>query len=213
RTGLSASDIANIQAVYGARPQDQYEGPTGNNTLATASPINSPNIAADLTNSGTADYYKYTVPFYAGSNVTVRVQTAGISLMTPTLLVLNSAGVAIGSAVTADPAAGGASFQLSNAAPGTTYYFKVEGGRGDVFGIGGYRLKIDSGIVSQILIAALDVGYNLGSLSVPQYDRHSDDTVASATSLNQAMYQVSPQFAYAITAGDEKPPAPHPDRV
>jgi Matrixin len=203
RTGLSDSDIANIQSLYGARPQDQYEGPTGNNTLATASTISSPNVAADMTRSGSVDYYKYTLPFYAGSNVTVRVQTAGISLLTPKLTVYNSAGVEVSSAVSSDPAAGGVSVQLSNTGPGTTYYFKVEGGRGDVFGIGGYRLKIDSGIVSQILMAALDVGYNLGSLSIPQYDRHSDDTLASATSLNQALYQVSPQFAYAITAGIE----------
>jgi predicted Zn-dependent protease len=203
RTGLSASDIANIQALYGARPQDQYEGPTGNNTLATASPISSPNVAADLTRSGSVDYYKYTLPFYAGSNVTVRVQTSGVSLMTPKLTVYNSAGVQVGSAVTTDPAAGGVSVQLSNTGPGTTYYLKVEGGRGDVFGVGAYRLKIDSGIVSQILIAALDVGYNLGSLTIPQYDRHSDDTLASATNLNQALYQFSPQFAYSITAGIE----------
>src|SRR5262249_8438046 len=151
RTGLSDGDIANIQALYGARPQDQYEGPTGNNTLATASPISSPNVAADMTRGGSVDYYRYTLPVYAGSNVTVRVQTAGVSLLTPKLTVYNSAGVEIGSAVSTDPAAGGVSVQLSNTSQGTTYYFKVEGGRGDVFGIGGYRLKVDSGIVSQIL--------------------------------------------------------------
>jgi hypothetical protein len=203
RAELSDSDIANIRALYGARPQDQYEGPNGNNTLATASAIASPNIAANLSQSGSADYYKYTLPFYAGSNVTVRVQTAGISLMTPKLTVYSSSGAVIGSAVSTDPAAGGVSFQLSSANPGTTYYFKVEGGRGDVFGVGAYRLKVDSGVISQILIAALDLTYNLGSLSPTQYDRHSDDTLASATNLNQTLYQLSPQFAYAITAGIE----------
>src|SRR5262245_10265514 len=99
RTGLSDGDIANIQALYGARPQDQYEGAAGNNTLATASTIGSPNVAADMTRSGSVDYYRYTLPFYAGSNVTVRVQTSGISLLTPKLTVYNSAGVEIGSAI------------------------------------------------------------------------------------------------------------------
>src|SRR5205823_2449974 len=39
--------------------------------------------------------------------------------------------------------------------------------------------------------------------SIPQYDRHSDDTLASATSLNQSLYQINSQFAYSITAGIE----------
>jgi len=203
RNGLSESDIANIRALYGARPQDQYEGTAGNNTLATASTISSPNVAADMTRSGSVDYYKYTLPFYAGSNVSVRVQTTGVSLLTPKLTVYNRDGVEIGTAVSTDPSSGGVSFQLSNTGPGTTYYFKVEGGRGDVFGVGAYRLKVDSGTVSQILIAALDLTYNLGALSIPQYDRHTDDTFAAATNLSRPLNEINPQFAYSITAGIE----------
>src|SRR5262245_15724144 len=40
RTGLSAGDIVNIQALYGARKPDAFEGAAGNNTLATATAVN-----------------------------------------------------------------------------------------------------------------------------------------------------------------------------
>ena len=34
RTGLTAGDIATLQALYGARTPDAFEGAYGNNTLA-----------------------------------------------------------------------------------------------------------------------------------------------------------------------------------
>src|SRR5262249_11024459 len=41
-TGLTAEDISRIQALYGARSPDAFEGTTGNETLATATRLNLP---------------------------------------------------------------------------------------------------------------------------------------------------------------------------
>src|SRR5262249_39849242 len=91
---------------------------------------------------------------------------------------------------------GDVSVRLTNVKRGTTYYVKVDGARGDVFGVGGYRLKIDSGAVSQAQIKAIDA-----VLDFTTNDRHADDTVTTATSLNQAVYQLDQRFDYSINAG------------
>src|SRR5207249_653277 len=46
---LSTSDIEQLQAMYGVRQPDQYEGATGNDTFTTATSINLLNVAADIT--------------------------------------------------------------------------------------------------------------------------------------------------------------------
>jgi len=200
RSGLSAADIANLRALYGgARTGDDYEGATGNNTRDTASGVTIPNVAADITTNGDADFYKYTLPAFSDKTVTVRVQTAGISLLTPKLTVYDANGNLIATASTTDPLAGGVAVTLKHTGPGTNYSFKVEGGRPGVFGVGGYRLKIDSGMISQVLIGTLDTGYSRTSLSIPESDDHTNDTLSSATNLNQTKYQSNPQFVNAIT--------------
>ena len=53
RTGLSAGDVNMLQALYGARTADRYEGTAGNGTFATAAVMKLPNIAADITTAAT----------------------------------------------------------------------------------------------------------------------------------------------------------------
>jgi hypothetical protein len=200
RVGLSANDISRIQALYGARPADAYEGAAGNDSLAAASRIYLPDIAADVSSSADVDFYKYTLPFYSSSSVTVTVQTSGYSLLAPRLTVFNPAGQVVGSVASADPLAGGVSFQLTGAFPGGTYYFKVEGARPDVFGAGAYRLKINSDAISSAMIGAIDAIMDGTYLTVPQYDGHSNDIIATATNLTQASYQADKRFDFAVTA-------------
>src|SRR5262245_10743659 len=156
RTGLTAGDIANLRALYGQRLADQYEGTAGNSTIAAATKMKDPAVQADITANGDVDVYEYKMPGYAGTNVTVRVQTAGVSLLTPKLTVYDANGNLVASSITTDPLAGGVSVQLSNVSNSAKFYFKVEGSQSGVFGIGGYRLKVESGQISQVLIAALD---------------------------------------------------------
>jgi hypothetical protein len=203
RTGLTPGDIANLRALYGARLADQYEGTAGNGTIASATKMKDPAVQADITTNGDVDVYEYKMPGYAGSSVTVRVQTAGVSLLTPKLTVYDANGNLVASAITTDPLAGGVSVQLSNVSSNSKFYFKVEGGQSGVFGIGAYRLKVDSGQISQVLIAALDKVFSRSSLSIPDVDNGNNDTLATAKNLNQAGYQVDPRFTNAITGSIE----------
>jgi hypothetical protein len=148
-TGLSDSDITNIQALYGARQADAYEGTTGNNTLATAYDMSQgQNLLAlngDITQAGEADYYRFTAPSAATgvTGLTVKAQTSGLSLLTARLTVYDASGNLVGSSASANPLGGDVSVSIANFQAGATYYAKVEGGRTDVFGQGGYRLTLN----------------------------------------------------------------------
>src|SRR5262245_3436011 len=203
RTGLTPGDIANLRALYGARLADQYEGTAGNSTIASATKMKDPAVQADITTNGDVDVYEYKMPGYAGSSVTVRVQTAGVSLLTPKLTVYDANGNLVASAVTTDPLSGGVSVQLSNVSNSAKYYFKVESSQSGVFGIGAYRLKVESGVISQVLIAALDKMYSRSSLGIPEDDHGSNDTLATAKNLSQANYENDPRFTNAITGSLE----------
>src|SRR5262249_52828736 len=72
RTGLSAGDVASIQSLYGARTPDQYEGASGNETLATAAELDDV-VEADLTTPDDVDCYAFHMPVpAAGINLPAR---------------------------------------------------------------------------------------------------------------------------------------------
>jgi hypothetical protein len=93
KTALTAGDIAAIRTLYGPRLNDRFEGATGNNTTATASAIpvpagytgTTPLVAfGDIKTTGDADVFWFdTVPRGGedDENITVRVQSAGLSLL------------------------------------------------------------------------------------------------------------------------------------
>lgn len=196
REGLTAQDVSSFQALYGVRAADQYEGTTGNDTFDTASPINILNVSADITTQSDVDYYKFTVPDYATDTLTVRVQTSGVSLLVPRLSVYNEANELVGTAVASDPKNGDVQVQLSNVQPGATYYFKVEGASADVFGIGGYRLKIDLGdAASALQIQVLDSVYSGAANRQVAPDAHANNTLATATTLT---YGADSRFDYSV---------------
>lgn len=201
RSGLNAADIALLQGLYGARTPDSYEGSEGNNTLSTAATLKVPAIAADITTNGDVDYYKYKIPYYANRTVSFRVQTSGLSLLTPRLTITTASGQVVGTSAFSGPLSGDTIVTLNNVKRGTTYYIKVEGARSDVLGIGGYRLKIESGAVSAAQIKAIDATLNGKGVNFVTNDQHSNDTIATATNLNQAVYQIDQRFDYAINAG------------
>ncbi len=199
RTSPSATDVAMVQAMYGTRKADNYEGPLGNNTLTTATIMKLPEVAADITTNGDADFYRYTVPSYADRTITITVRTAGLSLLTPKLTVYNAYGQAVSTASSTDPLNNTVALTLSNVKRGSTLYLKVEGARTDVFGIGGYRLKVDSGGVSQAQIKAIDAVLDGTALNATVGDQNNH-TQATATNLNQLIYQLDQRFDFSVNA-------------
>jgi hypothetical protein len=158
-TGLVPSDITALQALYGARTPDAYEGSNGNDTLATATaltatPYNGDTTKymavadADLTTLSDVDCYSFqTRP--DTTSATVYLRTAGLSLFTGKVTVYDSQGQQLATATSAGPLAGDFSLSANNLQGGSTYYVRVEPGRNDVFGMGGYELKVGLGFNPQ----------------------------------------------------------------
>jgi hypothetical protein len=142
RAGLSAGDIANIQSLYGARTPDLFEGMTGNETIDTATPYTGP-LEADLTTTNDVDTYSYTADSADGR--WFRINAAGLSLVTAKLDVLDATGQVVGSAQADSPLQNDVSVYVPELVPGATYYLRVSSARSDVFGVGAYRLAVDSG--------------------------------------------------------------------
>src|SRR5205807_10355296 len=119
-----------------------------------------------------------------------------LSLLAPRLSVYDADQQLIDATSTVDPLTGNVSINLTNVLPGTVYYFKVESTSSDVFGVGGYRLKIDSGAISQAEIAAIDALLDGSTVTAES----NGQTVSTATALDQAEYAVDGQFSYGLTA-------------
>ncbi len=150
QTGLTAADVAGLRALYGPRLPDPFEGPGGNDGFATATalsltgPAGLPtpaDLGADVTTTQDVDVYRLVVPDGADA-LDVRLHAAGISLLVSRLTVYDASGAVVGSAVAPDALDNDLAVHLDHPAAGGTYYVRVEGAAGDVFGIGGYRLEI-----------------------------------------------------------------------
>ncbi len=156
QVGLTPADVAALRALYGPRPIDDLEGPTGNDARATATPLSltgtdgqpaAAEIEADLTTLADADVYRLVVP--AGVQaLDIRLKAAGISLLVPQLTLFDASGNVVTSAVASDPWDNDLSLSLDHVTVGETYYGKVDAGRHDVFGIGSYRLQINPHLVA-----------------------------------------------------------------
>ena len=122
RAGLSAGDAASIQGLYGARTTDAYEGLTGNDTLATATPFATA-LEADLTTGQDVDTYRYVADSSAGR--WFRVKAAGLSLVAARLDVLDATGQVIGSAQADSPLQNDVTVYVPTLVPGAAYYLRV----------------------------------------------------------------------------------------
>jgi hypothetical protein len=164
RSGPSAGDIAALQALYGPRRPDAYEGASGNGTLATATPLSlvadsngvgSIGVQADLSTTTDVDVYRFNAPSVTGG-LCITLGRAGYSLLTPRVTVYNSLGQVVGSAVSTNPTGGDLVINLSSVMPLGTYYVAVQGASGSVFDVGGYRLSIQSLPVVNSLVGGLN---------------------------------------------------------
>jgi hypothetical protein len=150
--GPYADDIAGVQAMYGARKPDAYEGTSGNGTLATAAPLTlsygGVAFNADITNMGEADFFKVTAPAGTDGTLTVSVDASTISLLDPKVSVFNSSGALLGTA-SASTYQGTATVNLTGLVAGQTYYLEASGATTDAFGMGAYKLTAQFGGVPQ----------------------------------------------------------------
>lgn len=146
-SGLTADDIAGVQAIYGARAHDSFETAAGNNTFQTASTLalssGVTGLLADLTTLADVDYYRVRLPNGAEGTLTVSVDAGGISLLSPKLSVYDGAGRRLAAADAGGQYGGKASITLNGLPAGQTVYLVADGAVNDVFGMGTYRLNAE----------------------------------------------------------------------
>lgn len=192
RTGLTADDIAALQALYGPRDPDAYEGALGNGTLLTATALSLNNdvslVTADVTALHDVDLYSFST---SNAQFSVTLETAGRSLLVGRLSVYDSAGRLIATVSATSPLQENLSLVIQTPTSSATYYVSVESGTQDVFGIGGYRLITNVGTKPPP-----DGGDSTRILN----DGHSDDSLPSATNLERKSYTTDRRFDYAVSA-------------
>jgi hypothetical protein len=204
--GPYADDIAGVQAMYGARKPDAYEGATGNGTLATAAPLTlsagGVNIAADITTMGDVDDYKVVAPANSDGTLTVMVDASTISLLDPKVSVFNAAGTLLGTA-SATTYQGTATVKLTGLVAGQTYYLQAAGATTDVFGMGAYKLWAQFGPVPQPTVSINNVALLNGTSGTTAF---TFTVSLSAASINPVTVQCTTADGTATIAdGDYTP--------
>lgn len=144
RGGLAAGDAADLQATYGTRMPDVYEGPTGNDTQSAATPLGGGNnmaVAADLTTAGDVDWFSFQVPT-GKDKAKLRLYTSGVSLLVGQFQLTDSAGKVIGTASAGYPTAGDLRLDVDHLVSGQRYYLRVAAAD-PTFGVGRYQLQVN----------------------------------------------------------------------
>jgi hypothetical protein len=153
---LSPADIAAIQALYGQGPNDLHESASGNDSFATATPIQYASNAAGaqqstplvafgaLTTGGDTDVFSLVAPHTEGG-MTFLLQTAGISLLEPSLTVYDASGNVLGQAQSTNVLGDTLTVTLPRVTAGSTYYVGVQGATQDEFGVGRFGLAVTFG--------------------------------------------------------------------
>ena len=162
---LAPSDITALQSLYGTRSLDPHEGSQGNNTIATATQIQPPGgytgatplvVYGDIGTNKDADVFAVRPPSNYGGPVTFTLRSAGISLLTTHLTILDAKGNVLGEARASSDFGDTVSVHLAKTSPNATYYLEVEGATSDVFGIGSYAVGVTFDATNKATPAALN---------------------------------------------------------
>jgi hypothetical protein len=155
---LDASDIAAIQALYGARTPDGNSG-----SIATAANYLSP-VNAAINTDGDADFYRFNTPLLFTAT-TVHLQAEGLSLLDAQVSVFNSRGQMVASAQATDPTNNDLTLNLNRLSGLSSYYVEVSSPNGGVFDVGSYELSITNNLttaVGDLLNGAVGLLSNVG---------------------------------------------------
>jgi hypothetical protein len=211
QTALAPEDIAAVQALYGPRRDDPVEGPWSNDTLATSAPMPEPAgydgttpllFYASISTLKDPNFYSLKTPAGYEGPLTIRLQTAGVSLLAPHLTVMDASGHVVGDVSSVTDTGDTLQVHLPYVRPGKSYFVEVRGATDDVFGIGEYVLAASFDARSTVGPGAIDTlarqSYSylspddIRAIFVdPQHalfhvDAHTNDTFATAEPLPAA---------------------------
>ncbi len=205
---LSQSDIDDLRSLYGTRSLDAFEGSSGNASISKAASVPIPGgyqgqtplvLFGDLGDAKDVDFYSVRpLSGYKGP-MTVRLQSAGISLLGAKLSVLDAKGKVLATAQASSGSGDVVSIFLGSVDPSGTYYLKVESATGDAFGVGSYGLAVSYDALNRVAPGTLDAVLRQGnrglkaddlaaalrdpSRALYNDDRHTDDTIGSSVKL------------------------------
>ncbi len=149
RTTLDDSDILAIQALYGKRNSDKFETRTPNNSSSNATRLKAqtsrnaivPVVAyGDITSPSDVDFYSVEVPSKYSGQVTLKLQTGGLSLLNAKISVMDDKGAVIGRSFVQDIGGGSASVVIPSVTPGSKLSVKIEPIANNAFQVGSYGL-------------------------------------------------------------------------
>lgn len=156
KSSLRTDDINGIRNIYSgnsARLQDSYDASSANGSFATATDVTG-TLAGDLTSLVTdrditttsdLDYYKVTAPAGTTGTLVVKIQSSGLSLLSPLVKVYNAAQQEIGSASGLNQYGATLTVTINGVAAGQDYYVMVDGADATAFGTGKYAMTLNFG--------------------------------------------------------------------
>jgi Matrixin len=164
-TKLTSADLSALRSLYGNRAPDSHEGSNGNDTIGTATTIQAPGgwtgatplvAYGDITTNKDVDVFAVRPPSGYRGPLTVRLQSAGISLLAPHVSILDAKGHVLADAQAQSDLGDVVNLHLNATDPNATYYIRVAGATSDVFGIGSYGVAASFDASSTVSTSAID---------------------------------------------------------
>jgi hypothetical protein len=153
RTTLSAADVAAVRALYGARPRDPNDADRSNASFDRATDIEysddpgadgaTPAVAyGDLTARDDVDTYVFKAPDNYAGPTTIRVQTAGVSLLAPRVTIYDEDGRFIAQKTGAGSLGDVLAVTLPTTNDDDEYFVRVEAAPGTAFAVGRFGIGV-----------------------------------------------------------------------
>src|SRR5271166_424615 len=197
RTGLAPGDIAGIQAIYGARPFDQYQAnglgvgfgaPIDlTSSLGLSNQVTLPNLS--LQSIGDSEYFSFVAPSYASGNLQISAIATQISMLSPKVSLYDGNGDLLGQASNPSAWSDTVTVTAPSVVPGQRYYVVVSGATGGVFDAGNYDLSVtlptSSPVASPPAPIPTTPAPSPAPISAPPDRFEPNNTPASATPLGR----------------------------
>jgi hypothetical protein len=200
---LTSQDVRNLQALYGVRAPDSHEGSSGNDSMNKATQIQPPGsytgatplvVYGDVGSNKDVDFYALKPPSNYRGPITFQLQSAGISLLTPHLTVLDAKGNILGDAQATSDFGDVVTVHLNQSDPNATYYLEVRGAAQDVFGIGGYGMAVTFDAANTVSPSTLDT-----VLRGPYQSLNPNDLSSLLTNPGQVLFNNGHNDGSAVT--------------
>lgn len=153
--GLTADDVAGIRSLYSAgagRSPDGFGFYTNSfQTTADLTGLFNPvwqtlvSNYLDITYAGQAEYFRFLAPSGTSSQLTVAIQSSGLSLFSPYVILYNAYQQPIAWASGYGQAGATVSVTVGGVVPGELFWLRVSGADTSQFGVGRYVLIVNFG--------------------------------------------------------------------